>query len=98
AQDESGATPLIRASTRGHTEAVRLLLARGAAVNLPDRSQSTALHWAANRDHIDIVQALITAGADLGARNAQGMTPMMVAMEKGRNNIALLLQRSGARE
>ena len=98
AQDESGATPLIRASTRGHTDAVKLLLARGAAVNLPDRSQSTALHWAAIRDHIDIVQALIAAGADLSARNAQGMTPMMAAMNKGRNNIALLLQRAGARE
>jgi ankyrin repeat protein len=55
-----GATALFKAAERGHTEIVKLLLARGADVTVKDTFYgATAMSWALDNDHIETVRALL---------------------------------------
>ncbi|HEX3230645.1 MAG TPA: ankyrin repeat domain-containing protein, partial [Pyrinomonadaceae bacterium] len=52
-----GATALFKAAERGHTEIVKLLLARGADVKVKDTFYgATAMTWALDNDHTEIVR------------------------------------------
>lgn len=42
----------------------------------------TALHWAVERGLADFAGELVAAGADPNARDAEGLTPLMMAMGK----------------
>lgn len=53
---------------------VRLLVERGAALDLVDDRGRTALMIAAERGHSEIVALLVDAGADAGRRDADGNT------------------------
>jgi uncharacterized protein len=46
-----------------HTEIVRMLIARGANVNLPDREGVTALAHARQRGQAQVIRLLQAAGA-----------------------------------
>ena len=55
-----GATALFKAAERGHTEIVKLLLARGADVTVKDTFYgATAMSWALDNDHTETVRALL---------------------------------------
>jgi hypothetical protein len=59
-----GQTPLFFACDRGYTEIVKLLVDRGADVNVEDTFyHASALSWAARKDHTDIVKLLLDHGA-----------------------------------
>ena len=60
-----GATALFKAAERGHTEIVKLLLARGADVTVKDTFyQATAMTWALDNDHVETVRALLEKDSD----------------------------------
>ena len=73
AKDKDNVTPLHRAAMGGHPEAVRVLLAHGAAVNALDGMfAATPLVWAvegrgnakdASADHVAVARLLIAAGS-----------------------------------
>jgi len=75
---ESGGTALAMATLGDQTEAVDLLLRRGADVNARGRDKGTALHAAAFLGHAGPARLLVEAGADLAARNGSGATPTEV--------------------
>ncbi|MHC4643268.1 MAG: ankyrin repeat domain-containing protein, partial [Planctomycetota bacterium] len=76
-RSKSGATLLIAASVGGQTEIARLLIEKGADVNLrEDGGGSTALLAAAFFGHTEIVEILIDKGADVNARNLSSETPL----------------------
>jgi ankyrin repeat protein len=55
-----GTTALFKAAERGHTEIVKLLLARGADVTVKDTFYgATAMTWALDNDHVETVRALL---------------------------------------
>jgi ankyrin repeat protein len=55
-----GATALFKAAERGHTEIVKLLLARGADVTVRDTFyRATAMSWALSNGHVETVRALL---------------------------------------
>ena len=55
-----GQTALFKAAERGHTEVVKLLLARGADVTVKDTFyQATAMTWALSNGHTAAVDALL---------------------------------------
>jgi ankyrin repeat protein len=60
------------ASANGHTEAVELLLRRGAVVDLLNKNCNTALHSACHFEHEGAVRLLQTAGASTTLEDNQG--------------------------
>lgn len=64
AKSPYGATPLFFACDRGSLEIVRMLVDRGADVNVQDSFyKSTAVGWAVSKNHVAIVKLLLEKGA-----------------------------------
>jgi ankyrin repeat protein len=63
-------------------ESVRLLLAAGADVNRKDLTGQTALHGAARWGWTEVVPFLAAHNANVSAKDAQGMTPLDLALGK----------------
>ena len=74
-----GIDPLGWAALNGQTEAVKLLLEKGANIHNRHRDGSTALHGAAFLGHIDTVKLLLEKGADINIRKPDGVTPLDAA-------------------
>ena len=98
--DKDGWTPLIAASSMGHVDMVRLLLATtGVDVDLKDsKSGQTPLSWAAANGCEAVVQLLLDTGkVDTNSRDENGRTPLQWAAERGHKTIVrLLLENGGA--
>ncbi|RPA80025.1 ankyrin, partial [Ascobolus immersus RN42] len=90
--------PLHRAAQNGDLEACRMLLERGATVDLRDetRFKSTALHWACKGKHLRLVKMLVEKGAEVDAKNERGETPFLVASSQGETDIMTFLKSKGA--
>lgn len=92
-------TPLHSAASGGHVEVVKILLDRGADLKAVTRYYGrTPLHIAASGGHIGIVKLLLAGGADTGAKDKKGRTPLKLAEEKGRKEVAELLRRHGSKD
>ena len=92
-------TPLMLASANGQEGDVRLLLARGAKVELQDKSGWTALHFAADRGQASVLKLLCAApgAADaLALRDREGRTPLAYAVHFDRAACADVLRAHGA--
>ena len=93
--DNHGATPLMYAAALGSTEAMKLLLDRGADPNARNAFGATALLWAAG--DIEKVRLLLAKGAAVNAASNFGRTPLMIAALHNRSyEIAKLLIDKGA--
>lgn len=79
------ATPLIHASRAGATEVVRLLLKRGADVNIHGRGQYDVppIHAAAQSGELAVVELLLQHGADVDSEAPDGSTALIVAAIQG---------------
>ena len=90
-------TALHRASERGRTEIVQLLLGAGANHLLQTASGGdTPLHLAADRGHASTVQELLRAGADPRAKSKRGWTALHAALYSNRTQVVRDLLRAGA--
>jgi ankyrin repeat protein len=70
---------MVAASRRGHEGAVRLLLERGARLDLQYLVGWTALHWAVHGNCAVVLEALCTAqgaAAALALQDNNGETPL----------------------
>ena len=93
---DSGDTPLIIASWKGHALIVRALLAAGADVSARATEGRTALHLASSAGHVESLRELLKRDLDVNARSASGVTPLMEACACGHLMAATLLIASGA--
>jgi ankyrin repeat protein len=75
---------------------MRLLLERGARVNVAQQGGWTPLHQAAKHGPAELVELLLVHDADVGARSDDGQTPLALAEAAGQQAIAALLRASGA--
>ena len=89
-------TALHCAAISGHVATLRLLLDRGALIDMPDRIGYTALRMAAEEGHKDSVQVLLEKGADVDRQHPDGTTALNLAARKGFQGIVKLLLEKGA--
>jgi ankyrin repeat protein len=95
--DEHGASALVLAARVGHTGILRLLLGRGADVELRGKADMTALHWAAVLGHSEAVAVLLDAGATVGElTGVTAATPLILAAAGGHLEVVRLLCGRGA--
>jgi len=78
--------------------AIRLLLARGAAIDAANHTGFTPLHHAAENGSKAAAAALLEAGADPTVPNGQGKLPAEVAREQAHFEIALELTAAAERK
>jgi ankyrin repeat protein len=94
---QHGMTPLLLALSQGHTEVVKYLLEEGADATLADETGNTSLYQAAGGGHGEIVRLLLPhSKADLNVRGQDGMTPLILALRRGRAEVAKYLLEAGA--
>lgn len=96
-QNHAGFTPLHAAASAGHEAVVRVLLAKGAQINVADHIIGvTPLHGAASAGHEAVVRLLSEKGATLsGVAKVLG-TPLHGAARKGHEAVVRLLLMKGA--
>jgi hypothetical protein len=73
-------TCLLLAARVGSDECCRLLLDKGASVNVEGHGAMTALHWAARQGTTDCVKLLLRHGANVWAESREGFTPLHCAL------------------
>lgn len=91
ADEENGA--IYWAGVKGKTSVLRCLLENGGDVNLPNRKGNTVLIMSSLFNHIDTVALELQKGADPNITNNDGWSPLMLACEKGNNEIIASLLR-----
>lgn len=94
--DNTGDTPLHKASQEGNIEIVKILLRAGASVDKTDNGGVTPLFCAAENGHIDVVKALLNKDANVNLENEYGDTPLHAAAEDGNIEIVRALLKTGA--
>ncbi|KAL8784999.1 MAG: hypothetical protein Q9195_008810 [Heterodermia aff. obscurata] len=84
------------ASAQGHIEATKLLLDRGASVDIKDFWGSTPLHMAAKTGDMTTIRLLLDAHASLDIQDQSGKTALLVAAEIGHHSVVEILIEAGA--
>ena len=103
AANNFGRPPLVLAATRGHLDAVKLLLKHKANIDATiitfDRDSGyTALHAAARAGHADIVSYLLEQKADAKLKTRFGYTAFELAQHYKRNDVIVALAKHGVTE
>jgi uncharacterized protein len=108
----TGTTPLLRAAKAGDVTVVRLLLEKGADVNVATRTGINPVMAAAGlgskeedgtgrqkteADVIESIRLLVQAGADVNAADASGRTALHGAAQKGYDRVVGFLAEHGAK-
>jgi ankyrin repeat protein len=94
---EDGETALHRAASRGHLNAVALLLDRGAKVDATDGEGVTPLILASYRGQTEVVKLLLERGADVNAREKRnGLSSLSHAVGRGDKELVKVLLAHGA--
>jgi ankyrin repeat protein len=82
-QDNTGATPLFRASFNRHLDTIKVLISWGADINIQDNDGLTPIWTAIENGHTDVVKYLLLSRADINIPSNDGYTPFLVASENG---------------
>ncbi len=95
--DLYGDTPLLWAAGFGHKEVVKMLITKGADVNVKAQGGWTPLHYAAGGNDKETVELLIAKGAGVNTKNARDqITPLHWAAWRGHKEVTELLITKGA--
>jgi ankyrin repeat protein len=78
------------------TEAVRLLIEKGANLNIADENGRTPLLLAVEYNYKDIIHILLDKGADMNIRDKEGYSPLIRAVYYGYFDIAKIFIERGA--
>lgn len=90
------ATALAFAAIRGRPSVVRVLLERGATVDMPSGSGATPLTHAASEGQTECLRLLLAHHADVNSATRRGMTALMFAAHRGDEEAVRLLLDAGA--
>ncbi|KAL8657066.1 MAG: hypothetical protein Q9226_002287 [Calogaya cf. arnoldii] len=87
---------LQRVVSRGNESLTRLLLDKGAQVNMPVEAEVSPLHRAAEPGHQNIVKALLEHAAHPNSRDRIRQTPIFPAAQRNHPNVLTTLLEAGA--
>lgn len=90
------ATPLWAASTGGHLDIVKTLIAQGAGVNKATLTQSTPLRGASFHGYLKVMDYLLKNGAQIDTPNCIGQSPLCIAAMRGKIDAVKFLIERGA--
>jgi thiosulfate/3-mercaptopyruvate sulfurtransferase len=93
---DNGATPLMKASHKGQSDIVRMLIGAGALLDARNADGNNALWLACVGAHPNAMDALIEAGVEIDNQNDNGATPLMYAASTGKAAIVERLLLAGA--
>jgi len=96
APDGRNFTPIFVAF-KGHAEDARMLLERGAVIDIRNQFGETPLHQSIRWGQIELVRLFLDHGADPNLPNEYDATPSSMALLFGRPHIAELLSEYGAK-
>uniref|UniRef100_A0A673WG02 Euchromatic histone-lysine N-methyltransferase 1b n=1 Tax=Salmo trutta TaxID=8032 RepID=A0A673WG02_SALTR len=88
-QDDGGWTAMIWATEYKHLEQVKMLLNKGADINIRDKEENICLHWAAFSGSVEIAELLLESKCDLHAVNIHGDSPLHIAARENRLDLHL---------
>ena len=96
AYPESAFSTLTFTAKQGDIKGIRLMLDRGANVNMRDEKEIDPLQWASNNGHSAVVQMLLGHGADVNSRPGLLGTALHAACSKRHSAIVEILLCNGA--
>jgi len=88
---------IFHAVMQGHIEMTRLLINKGADVNVRTTQRRTALHVSSYYGTLDCAKLLLDNGAEVDTKTSEGATPLSVASWKGHKAIMEVLQQELAK-
>lgn len=88
---ENGRTPLIIASINGDVNIAKILIEKGAEIDLKNDKGNTPLILAAYNNHLGMVKYLIQKKADVKSTNSFGLNALMYASQNGYINVVKYL-------
>ena len=90
---------LFGAAMAGNINAINQAMTDGADVNAKDDLYGgwTPLHYAVSGGHMEVAKLFLTKGANVNAKNDNIKTPLDVAAQEGRTEIADLLRKHGGK-
>lgn len=102
-KDSYGRTPLSYAAASGQEEIVKLLLKKGAKVDIRDMYEQTPFSWAVHHSYSSVARLLLDHGAENESRGSHletkdrgGRTPLSEAARNGDETATKLLLERGA--
>ena len=87
---------LYKAVSNGYINSAKVLLDKGADINMKNLNGDTLLLKASNLGQTEMVKMFLEKGADVNARNHYGRTPIIDASSWGRTDIVSILLDNGA--
>jgi len=94
-----GRTPLTLAASRGSIPLAKMLLGKGAEVNMADRREHrTALHYACQKGTMEMVDLLLSHKAEIKPVDREKATPLYLAKSEGHDGLVKKLASMGAKE
>ena len=98
-KDQEDRFPLHVATLRGHSQAVELMLERGAEVDTKMTRKQTPLMLAASNGHVDTIGVLLRYQANVDSSDADLFTPLMRAAFQGKiESVEALISEGANRE
>jgi len=95
-EDCARMSPLHRAAIDNKIDILRLLISRGANVDVIDLKEKTPLHYAAEAGNADIVRILLRNGAYIDRLAAYWIAPLYLAVQHGHVDVVEILTAQGA--
>ncbi len=89
-------TILMEAAVRGNLKVIKLLLDKGANIDMVDQDGWTALMGATVQGRTEPVRLLLEHGADVNAKNCNGETALVMATGMQHSEIEDVLREHGA--
>ncbi|PSN40934.1 hypothetical protein C0J52_16263 [Blattella germanica] len=91
-----GETPLLKATKQGNEEISMKLLKLGANPNTKDKYDNTVMHFAGEKNLANTVDLLLNLECPFDSLNKNGVTPLLKAIKRRNEEIAIKLLKHGA--